>query len=150
MVIHLSSVCVRGISGKKVEVETDISNGLPSLTLVGLGDTAIQESRGRVRSAIRNSGFSFPPQRITVNLAPADIRKSGPGFDLAIAMSIVSHIIHLPQSTFAHTCFIGELALDGKTRHTDGVLIATLFAKDAGYRHNFVPLQNATDAAVVA
>jgi len=90
MFAKVYSVSVNGLSGNQVDVETDVSNGMPAFTIVGLPDAAIQESKERVRSAIKNSGFSFPMTRITINLAPADVRKRGPSFDLPIAVGILS------------------------------------------------------------
>ncbi len=121
MLASVRTSAVVGLEGYIVEVEVDIAPGLPSFTIVGLPDTAVQESRERVRAAIRNSGCEFPMRRITVNLAPADVRKAGPSYDLPIAVGILEssgQVSSSPQSAL----FLGELSLDGSLRHTGGVL----------------------------
>ena len=110
---------LRGLEGAIVEVEVDISAGLPSFTLVGLPDAAVQEARERVRAAIRNSGCEFPQKRITVNLAPADIRKEGPAYDLPIAVGILLSSGQI-QANVDSLIFLGELSLEGTVRHTTG------------------------------
>ena len=131
-----------------VEVEVDISPGLPSFTIVGLPDTAVQEARERVRAAIRNSGCEFPMRRITVNLAPADIRKAGPSYDLPIAVGVLLSSGQLDDS---HDCalFLGELSLDGGLRHTSGILPMVSVAKDQGFAAVYVPSSDAKEASLV-
>src|SRR5579875_1900040 len=110
-----------GLDGALVEVEVDIGHGLPSFTIVGLPDAAVQESKERVRAALKNSGAIFPMKRLTVNLAPADLRKEGPAYDLPIAVAILL----ASEQVFADVTdalFLGELSLDGALRHTDGIL----------------------------
>lgn len=139
-----------GLEAQKVSVETDIASGLPKFTIVGLPDTAISESRDRVRAAIKNSGFSFPRTRITVNLAPADIKKQGPAYDLPIALSILAATGSLPTSNlFDKTIFIGELALNGTLRPVQGALLAAILAKNLSFTSIVVPYENAQEASLV-
>ena len=147
MVKTVLSSSIRGISGSPVSVETDVSNGLPSFSIVGLGDTAIQESRDRVRAAIRNSGFSFPAKRVTVNLAPAELRKSGPAFDLAIALGIVAEECGLSEKDFSGIAILGELALDGSLRKIGGVIAHAASLAESGVSDVILPLSDAPEAA---
>jgi magnesium chelatase family protein len=148
MLAKVYSCAINGLDGILVEVEVDIAQGLPNFTVVGLGDTAVQESRERVRAAIRNSGLSFPTKRIIVNLAPADVRKAGPAYDLSIAVGLLlaSEQIAGDVSTSA---FIGELSLDGTVRHTDGVLPMVAVARERGIETVYVPYEDAAEAALV-
>src|SRR6266545_2217850 len=123
---------VVGLDGELVEVEVDIASGLPAFNVVGLPDTAVQEARERVRAAVRNSGFSFPMKRITVNLAPAELKKEGAGYDLPIAVALLIASEQLEMGP-EKVLFLGELSLDGSLRHTDGMLSMVLFARDRGY-----------------
>ncbi len=148
MVSLIKSFGLTGISCFNVSVETDIANGLPSFEIVGLPDTAVKESRDRVRSAIKNCGYSFPVGRITVNLAPADVKKNGPVYDLAVMLGILSasgQIPALPQNS----AFVGELSLKGDVRRVNGVLSMALCAKDNGFENIFVPYENRLEAGVV-
>ncbi len=131
-----------------MDVEADISPGLPAFHVVGLPDAAVQEARERVRSAIRNSGAEFPMRRITVSLAPADLRKSGPAYDLPIAMGLLMSSGQVPDS-LSGSLLLGELALDGKLRPTPGMLPMVAVAKSAGVKTVFVPAHNAREAALV-
>ncbi|GCL71345.1 ATP-binding protein [Paenibacillus naphthalenovorans] len=140
------SACLHGIDGKLVDVEVDLSNGLPQMTIVGLPDSAIKESMERVRAAIKNCGFTFPLQRITVNLAPADIRKEGSAFDLAIAAGILSTSGQLRQERIMKTLLIGELALDGSVRAIPGVLSMIASAKEHGITRVVLPEDNSEEA----
>ncbi len=148
MLAKVYSCAVTGLEGVLVEVEVDIAQGLPAFTVVGLGDTAVQESRERVRAAIRNSGLAFPQKRITVNLAPADLRKVGPSYDLSIAIGllIASEQIACEEE---RAIFIGELSLDGTLRHIDGVLPMVAIARDHGIENIYVPYEDAAEAALV-
>lgn len=137
-----------GIDAPLVTVEVHLANGLPSLTIVGLPETAVKESRERVRAAILNSGFEFPLQRITINLAPADLPKDGGRFDLAIALGILAASAQLPAEALLRHEFIGELALTGELRPVQGILPTVLQTRDAG-RQLVVPAINATEAALV-
>lgn len=145
----LFSACLQGINGVMVEVETDLSNGLPMVAIIGLPDSAIRESIERVRSAIKNCGFTFPNQRVTINLAPADLRKEGSAFDLAIAMGILttSDQIILPDAE--QMLLIGELALDGTLRPVPGVLSMVDTARQHGLKSVLVPQENAAEAVLV-
>jgi magnesium chelatase family protein len=137
-----------GLDGVIVEVEVDISPGLPAFNVVGLPDAAVQELRERVRAAIRNSGFEFPMRRITVSLAPADLRKQGPAYDLPIATAILSASGQL-EASLDHTVLLGELSLEGCLRHTDGVLPMVGLARDLGMTTVAVPAADAPEASLV-
>src|SRR4030043_1670385 len=121
MLAKVMSCAVVGLEGAIVEVEADMSAGLPSFTIVGLPDTAVQEARERVRSAIRNSGCFFPAKRVTVNLAPAHLKKAGPAYDLPIAIGILISTGQI-SANLQKTIFLGEISLDGSVRHTNGIL----------------------------
>ncbi|MFD1952691.1 YifB family Mg chelatase-like AAA ATPase [Paenibacillus thailandensis] len=144
-VLHSGSV--HGVEGKRISVEVDISSGLPQVNVVGLPDPAVRESVERVRAAIKNSGFKFPLDRITVNLAPADLRKEGTAFDLAIAAGILTASGQLPAAPFDNAILIGELSLNGKIRPVHGVLALLEMAKRSGIRKVLLPLGNAEEAA---
>ena len=148
MLAKVNSAAVVGLDGQLVEVEVDVTSGLPSMTIVGLPDTAVQESRERVRSAIRNAGCAFPGRRITVNLAPADLKKAGPAYDLPIAVGV---LISSEQITVdaSGALFLGELSLDGSLRHTHGVLSMASLAKEKGLSPAFVPAADAKEAALI-
>ena len=149
MIAKVYSVVVAGLDGQLVEVEVDIHNGMPAFIIVWLPDTAIQESRERVRSAIKNSDLPFPRTKITVNLAPADIKKSGPSFDLPIALGILLEECKIEQSILNETLVIGELALDGAVRSVQAVLPTVIFAKEKWYKRVIVPEENAIEAALI-
>jgi len=143
-----------GVEAREVRVEADVRAGLPSFALVGLPDAAVRESRERVRAALVNSGFEFPQQRITANLAPADLRKAGPGFDLAIAAAVLAATGQLPQHLLAELALAGELALDGSIRPVPGTMAMAEAAGRAGLRIVVAPASGpeaalATDAGVV-
>jgi magnesium chelatase family protein len=138
----------QGVEAPLITVETHLSNGLPALSMVGLPETAVKESRERVRSAILNAGLEFPARRITINMAPADIPKSGGRYDLAIALSILAASGQLPADKLATTEILGELALAGEVRSVHGVLPAVIAARDAG-RSLMVPAANADEASLV-
>ncbi len=138
-----------GIEARLVEVQCDVSPGLPGFTVVGLPEKEVSEARERVRSAIRNLGLEFPQLRITANLAPADLRKEGAGFDLALAVTILLATGQLPPDRVHHTLFLGELALDGSLRGVRGTLAMALAAKDAGTSQAVVAESSAPEAALV-
>ena len=138
-----------GVAAEPVHVEVDIGGGLPSFTIVGLPDAAVRESRDRVRSALTNSGFGFPQHRITANLAPADIRKAGPGFDLAIAAALLVAMGQLPRGILERYALAGELALDGAIRPVPGALAMAEGAKSWGMRGVAVAPGDAAQAALV-
>lgn len=148
MLARTVTSAIVGLEGTLVDVEADISPGLPAFHVVGLPDTAVQESRERVRSAIRNSGAEFPMRRITVSLAPADLPKSGPAYDLPIAMGLLMSSGQVPD-TLSGSLLLGELALDGKLRPTQGMLPMVAVGKSAGVKTVFVPAANAREAALV-
>lgn len=148
MVTKAVTATTVGINSYKIEVEVDVVNSLPNISIVGLPDSAVNEARERVRSAIKNSGFSFPLGRVVVNLAPADIRKEGTNFDLPIAIGILKEQgINIPDSQ--ETAFLGELSLDGSLRHINGVLPLVAGLKEQGVTSVFVPETNAKEAALV-
>jgi magnesium chelatase family protein len=138
-----------GIDGYPVEVETDIGNGIPSFDIGGLGDAAIRESRERVKSAIKNSGLEFPIRKITMNLSPANERKVGSSFDLAIAVGILAATGQIDQEEAKKYVFIGELSLDGRAKPVRGVLSMAVCARDMGAEYIAVPEGNAEEAAIV-
>ncbi len=148
MLAKVLSCAVIGLEGAIVEVEVDISQGLPSLTIVGLPDAAVQESRERVRSAIRNSGLVYPGSRVTVNLAPADLRKEGPAYDLPIAVGLLIASGQVTADVSA-SLFVGELSLDGSVRHTNGVLPMASLARERGLTTIYVPTADAPEAALI-
>ena len=149
MLATVYSCAVVGMNGALVQVEVDTANGLPSFVVVGLPDTAVQESRERVQAAIRNAGFSFPQRRITVNLAPAAIRKQGPVYDLPIALGVLAAAGQVLPESFAGALVLGELSLDGSVRHVRGVLPMTALARAQGYKRVFTPAEDAPEAALV-
>ncbi|AKM82462.1 TPA: ATP-binding protein [Candidatus Berkelbacteria bacterium] len=142
------STSVLGLDAMPIEVEVDISNGLPSLTIVGLPDKAIEESKERVRSAIKNSGANFPVKKLTINLAPADLKKEGPAYDLPIAIGILTADEQIPKIS-EKVLFVGELALDGNLRHINGILPTVLMAKEKGYQKVYLPDVNKDEAIMV-
>lgn len=148
MLAKVYSCAVIGLDGALVEVEVDIARGLPAFNLVGLPDTAVQESKERVRSAIRNSGANFPMNRITVNLAPADLRKAGPAYDLPIAVGLLLAAEQVVADV-SRSIFIGELSLDGTIRHTEGMLPMVSIALREGMSTVYVPFEDAAEAALV-
>ncbi len=148
MVTKAVTATTVGINAYKIEVEVDVVNSLPNISIVGLPDSAVNEARERVRSAIKNSGFSFPLGRVIVNLAPADIKKEGTNFDLPIAVGILKEQgINIPDSS--ETAFLGELSLDGSLRSINGVLPLVVGLKEQGVTTVFVPDENAKEAALV-
>ncbi len=144
----IKSFGLTGVNSFEVSVETDLSNGMPAFEIVGLPDAAVKESRDRVRAAIKNCGYTFPVGRITVNLAPADVKKVGPVYDLAIILGILEGSGQVPKIA-SKTAFVGELSLKGDIRGVNGVLSMTLCARDLGFESIFVPYQNRFEAGVV-
>ena len=149
MLAKVLSSAVIGIDAYVVEVEVDISQGLPSFSTVGLPEGAVRESKERVKAAIKNSGYHFPSDRITVNLAPADIKKEGSAFDLPMALGILAATGLVNRSSYSGYVFLGELALDGLIRPVRGVLPMAIAAKKLGLKGIFLPEENASEAAVV-
>jgi len=149
MLANVFSSAVLGIDAFLVEVEVDIMSGLPTFATVGLPEAAVKESKERVKSAIKNSGYTFPDDRITVNLAPANIKKEGTGFDLPIALGILSATGVISQQTLSRYLILGELSLDGRIKPVNGSLPMALAAKAAQYNGIIVPYENRQEAAVV-
>ncbi|MDD3656301.1 MAG: YifB family Mg chelatase-like AAA ATPase [Atribacterota bacterium] len=149
MISKLCSAALLGVEAFIVEVEVDVANGLPSFNIVGLPDTAVQESRERVRSALRNAEYQFPMQRITVNLAPADIKKEGPALDLPIAIGILTANEQIQSIFYKNLIIIGELSLNGGIKPVNGVLSIALMAKKNGINNIIVPQENAREAGIV-
>jgi magnesium chelatase family protein len=143
------SASIAGIEATVVAVEVDVTSGLPSFATVGLPDSSVRESRDRIRAAIKNSGFEFPVERITVNLAPADVRKVGTAFDLPMALGILAAIGLVKSDRLAGTLVLGELSLDGYVRPVRGVLPVALRARRQAVPHLLIPACNAAEAAVV-
>ena len=139
MLACVYSCAVIGLDGVIVEVEVDTGEGLPSVIIVGLPDAAVQESRERVQSAIKNAGLFFPRKRITVNLAPASVRKEGPAYDLPIAVGVLIAAGHLSPECVADSLVVGELSLDGRVRHSRGILPMAATARLQGFGRIFVP-----------
>jgi len=149
LITIVKSTALHGLDGQIVEVEVDVSRGLPSFDLVGLPDTSVREAKDRVRAAIKNSGFEFPVKRITVNLAPADIKKEGPIYDLPIAIGILAATGQLDPARCSSYVYLGELSLNGSLRSVSGVLPNVMAAREACLSKVVVPAENAGEAALV-
>ena len=149
MLAKISAATLVGLESVQVEVEVDLAEGLPSFVIVGLPDTAVQEARERVRAAIRNAGFAFPQKRVTINLAPADVAKEGTGLDVAIAIGILVASGQLAAEGLEQSLFLGELALEGALRHTNGILPLVSNALRWGVQTVFVPESNGPEAAII-
>ena len=148
MVNRVKTASIVGINAYEVSVETDVVNSLPAVTIVGLPDTSVTEARDRVKSAIKNSGYTFPSKKVVVNLAPADLKKVGTSFDLPIAIGILIEEEVLTSEQVKDYAFIGELSLDGTIRSVPGVLPLVLGLRDAGIKNVIVPSDNAKEAAL--
>ena len=138
-----------GLKGVLVEVETNLSRHLPKIIIVGLPDTAVQESRERVWAAIENSNIQFPRQKVVVNLAPAQLRKEGGSYDLPIAISILSTAGFLEIENSHQMAFVGELSLTGELKAVPGVLVMVASLKELGFKQVFVPQENIKEASIV-
>lgn len=149
MLARVFSCAVLGLEGVIVEVEVDFASGLPGIVIVGLPDISVQESRERVQSAVKNSGFAFPRKRFRVNLAPASVRKEGPFYDLPIAVGILVCMGYIPAQRLADSVVVGEVSLDGSVRHVRGVLPMAAIAKEKGYARLIVPAMDAPEAALI-
>ncbi len=151
MLARLGSASLRGLDAERVDVEVDLSRGLPCWNLVGLPEAAIRESRERIRSALINSGFEFPLRHITVNLAPANRKKDGSHFDLPVAIGILLASDQLtPANAIGKTFLLGELALDGHINPVAGALSMVMFAQRAGYHSVILPATNATEVTAIS
>ncbi len=144
----VNAAAVVGLDGQLIQVEVDISSGLPAMTIVGLPDAGVQEARERVRAAIRNSGCVFPARRITVNLAPADLRKEGPAYDLPIAVGVLLSSEQVAADV-SKVLFLGELSLDGSVRHTQGILAMVALAREQRMSTVIVPASDAREASLI-
>ncbi|HHW49269.1 MAG TPA: YifB family Mg chelatase-like AAA ATPase [Clostridiaceae bacterium] len=149
MLSRVNSCSLIGIDGYVVEVETDISNGIPAFEIVGLGDAAVRESKERVKAAIKNTGFEFPTRKITINLAPANQKKEGSAFDLSIAVGLLAATGQVNNDAISKYMFIGELSLGGDLRAVNGVLPMAVCAMESGIENLVLPLENADEAAIV-
>jgi len=149
MLARVFSCAVIGLDGVIVEVEVDFGQGLPHMAIVGLPDAAVQESRERVYSAIKNAGLDYPRKALTVNLAPASVRKEGPAYDLPIALGVLIAAHQLLPEHFEGALVIGELSLDGSVRHVRGVLPMAALARAEGYKRVYVPQVDAAEAALI-
>ncbi|HZT98900.1 MAG TPA: YifB family Mg chelatase-like AAA ATPase, partial [Ktedonobacteraceae bacterium] len=150
MLAMVRSCAIIGLEGALVEVEVDISNGMTAFAIVGLPDAAVNEAKDRVKAAIKNSGCLFPYKRITVNLAPADLRKEGPAYDLPIAVGILLASLEItPDDQFQEYLFLGELSLDGAVRHTNGILPMVALAREKHVKAVFVPANDAMEATLI-
>ncbi|MFN3601858.1 MAG: YifB family Mg chelatase-like AAA ATPase [Dietzia sp.] len=143
------AVTLSGIGGQLVEVEADVGRGLPGVSIVGMGDGAVMQSRERMRAAVGNSGLSWPKGKVVLSLSPAALPKRGSGFDVALAIGALTASNELPAGGFEGTLLVGELALDGRVRPVRGVLPAVLAARDAGLRRAIVPAENLAEARLV-
>jgi len=149
MLAKILSSAVLGIDAYIVEVEVDLSSGLPSFTTVGLPEGAVKESKERVQAAIKNTGFKFPGKRVTVNLAPADIKKEGAAFDLPIALGILSAIGQIKDTLLREFLILGELSLDGSLKKIRGALPMAICCRESKIKGVIVPKENANEAAIV-
>lgn len=145
----INGMFLQGMEGRHVLVEADVSDGLPGYSFVGVLASEVKEAQDRVRTAIRNLHISLPPKKVTINLSPADIRKEGTGFDMPIAVAILSAYGLLIPGCTDHAVFIGELGLDGRVKGVPGVLALTDWAKKNGYQRLFLPIENIREAAVI-
>ncbi|MEG2882616.1 MAG: YifB family Mg chelatase-like AAA ATPase, partial [Christensenella sp.] len=150
MLAKVLSFGLMGIDGYPVLVETDVYNGLPAYELVGLPDAAVKESKERVRSAIKNSGFTYPTKRITVNLAPADLKKEGPMYDLAIAVGLLAASDQVLPDLLKYMVIFGELSLNGDVRPVNGILPMVIEARERGFNLMVVPWENAQEASYIS
>lgn len=150
MLARVLSSAVFGIDAYTVEVEVDIAQGLPAFATVGLPEGAVKESKDRVKAAIKNCGYDFPARRITVNLAPADIKKEGAAFDLPMAIGILAAMEVVQKGKLNHYFILGELSLDGQVKPVKGTLSISVAARDAGIRGVLLPRGNSKEAAVVS
>lgn len=149
MLAKVYSAAVYGVDAFEVEIEVNGAGGSPVIVVVGLPDVAVKESKDRVTTAIQNSGYRWPRGRTTINLAPADVKKEGPSFDLPIALAMVAVGLEIELPNATQYCFVGELALTGQVRPVKGVLPVALEARRAGKRAVVVPMENAREAAMV-
>lgn len=148
MLAIITSCSVLGIHGWLIQVEVDVAQGLPTFSTVGLPDSSVRESKDRVKAAIKNCGYQFPNKRITVNLAPADIKKEGAGFDLPIALGILEATETLNRQREGNYCVVGELSLDGCVHRVNGILPMILAAREQGFQGILIPQENSEEALI--
>lgn len=149
MLSIVKSMSLHGLEGYLIDVQVDVSGGLPNWEVVGLPDISVKEAKERVRTAIKNSGYEFQSRRIVVNLAPANTRKEGSFFDLPIAIGILIDFGEIMEQNLSDTIFIGELSLDGRINKVNGVLPMCVEAKRLGIKRVILPIENAEEAAIV-
>ena len=149
MLSQIYSCSLLGIEGQIVTVEIDVLNGLPTYVLVGLPDAGVKESKERVYSALKNSGYSYPMKKITINLAPADLKKGGPAYDLPIALGLLMASEQLAPVDIESYVILGELSLSGEIKPVNGILPMVLAARDHGFKRIMIPSANRYEAAVV-
>lgn len=149
MLAKIKSYALDGLKGYSVDVELDITSGLPNYEMVGLASTATKESKERVRAAVKNSGFQYPSKRIIVNLAPADTKKEGPAFDLAVAIGLLAASGQIESKLYKDYVMIGELSLDGKLRHVNGIMPLLISAMQQGCKSFIIPSANAREASYI-
>ena len=149
MFAKILSFGLNGLNGFKIDVEVDTNLGLPSYDIVGLPDAAVKESKERVRSAIKNSGFRFPTNRITVNLAPANVRKVGANFDLPIAVAILVSSNQIQETKYRDFVFVGELGLNGVIKPVNGILPLLISARNEGFKNFIIPKENENEASYI-
>ncbi len=149
MLSTVKSMSLHGLDGYIVDVQVDVSAGMPSWEVVGLPDTSVKEAKERVRTAIRNSGYEFQSRKIVVNLAPADTKKEGSFFDLPIAIGILFNFEEIRKQNLNDTVIIGELSLDGRLNHINGILPICIEAKRLGIKRIILPEENAREASIV-
>ena len=149
MLSIIKTMSTQGLDGYLIEVQVDVSPGMPDWIIVGLPDTSVKEAKERVRTAIKNSGYEFQSKKIVVNLAPANTRKEGSLFDLPIAIGILTNFGKIKKQNLEDTVFVGELSLDGKINKAKGVLPICIEAKKIGIKRIILPKENAKEAAIV-
>ncbi|MGD8536234.1 MAG: YifB family Mg chelatase-like AAA ATPase [Candidatus Aminicenantes bacterium] len=149
MLFKIASASLIGIDAYQVDVEVDISYGIPGFVTVGLPDASVRESKERVRAALKNCGYAFPSRKIIINLAPADRRKEGSAFDLPISLGLLAHLDLFPPENLCNYLFLGELALDGRLKPGKGILSSTVLAREKGFKGIIIPKENEKEAALV-
>ena len=149
MLSNIKSMSLHGLDGYIIDVQIDVSSGIPNWDVVGLPDVSVREAKERVRTAIKNSGYNFQSRRIVVNLAPADTRKEGSFFDLPIAIGILIDFGEIKKQSFEDTIFIGELSLDGRINKVNGILPMCIEAKRLGIKKIILPKENSNEASIV-
>src|SRR3954451_14237372 len=149
MLASMATFAIEGVDSSEVTVEVDVRQGLPVFTVVGLPDAAVREARERVRAAMLNSELEFPQKRLTANLAPADVRKAGPSFDLALAVALLAASDQIPTAELQRCALVGELSLSGALRPVRGAVAVAAGARNAGFERLIVPTENAREASLV-